>query len=244
MKAILATLALFSLLSAVRAAPTLQLYFASTPLTVGGNPAALPLVPPADPNANPPQFGRAVDGAAVSNPQITSGRLLIWATGTIGDPDANVWNGIAVNVLINGPAIITGGGSFNVRRTAAPAYRRWETGSDFTQPTFNLIAVQGAGISFPVAADGFDNGTEKALLGYLDFASNGAASEVRFQIGNGGISQVPGNIAFIIFGDDTQILRGNQFGATSILPDAYIGVPEPAGHILLVLMLSVVLRRR
>ncbi|MGE0481007.1 MAG: hypothetical protein AB7Q17_11100 [Phycisphaerae bacterium] len=184
--------------------------------------------------------GSGLNTPPVTNPTIPGGRLWVWGGGTPGDTTPNVWNGIAVNVVINGAATIVGGGMLNV--TSPTEFRRWETGSDLTSPTFNLVAVTRRGLQLPAARDGFDDGSAWVLLGYLDFAANGGVSDVRFQVGAAGISRQDGSPSDCLrFGADDDCFPGPVPG--NQLPDAFV-VPEPAGAVLLIGAFAMSLRRR
>lgn len=205
----------------------LQLFFSSADPFAGTGRTA-----PSLPGNVAGVVGSTLNTPPLSNPAIDSGRLWIWGAGTLGDPDPSVWNGISVGVLIDGPAAITGGGMLNI--TSPSVLRRWETGSDLTPPTFNLIAVTRNGLQLPPVDDGFGDRVANVLLGYLDFEANGGASTVWFQVGTSGISGDCGGVSqpFVRFGVGDESLRGDDFGRTSTLPDAYIGVVEPSSAML------------
>lgn len=203
--------------------------FAGTGRTAPVLPADLAAVP-----------GGGLNTPPVTNPIIPGGRLWVWGGGTPGDTTPNVWNGIAVNIAINGPATIVGGGMLNV--TSPTEFRRWETGSDLTPPTLNMVAVTRRGLELPAARDGFDDGSAWVLLGYLDFAANGGVSDVRFQVGSAGISRQDGSPSDCLrFGADDDCFPGPIPG--NQLPDAFV-VPEPASAGLLIAALAMTMRRR
>lgn len=185
-----------------------------------------------------------LNSPTVGNPSVPGGRLHMWVTGNPGDPDPNVWNGIAFNVVISGPATITGGGGLNITSGSPTFIRRWETGSDLTPPTFNFVAVTRTGAQFPPLVDGWDDGVDAVYMGYLDFAANNGTSEVKFQVGNSGITRAGGSptVDDVNFGAGDAALRGNQFGEVSTLADATI-TPEPTSLLLLGLA-GLALRRR
>ncbi|MGE0479659.1 MAG: hypothetical protein AB7Q17_04210 [Phycisphaerae bacterium] len=178
--------------------------------------------------------GSALNSPTPTNPAIERGRLWMWATGIQGVVDPIYWNGIGLNVVIHGPAAIVGGGMLNI--TSPFEYSRWETGSDLVPPSFNLIAVTRLGLRLPPPIDGFDDGVAKVLLGYLDFEPRGGTSAVRFQVGPSGISSptCPGvYIIYVRFGVGDELVRADDFGRTSTIPDAWIGVPELGSALLL-----------
>ncbi|MGE0479661.1 MAG: hypothetical protein AB7Q17_04220 [Phycisphaerae bacterium] len=173
--------------------------------------------------------GSRLNTPPLTNPAIDSGRLWIWATGPPGNPEPHNFDQLALVVSADGPATITGGGMLII--TSPTPLRRWETGSDLTPPSFNLIAVTRAGVQLPPLGDGWDDGVASVLLGYLDFEANGGVSTVWFQVGSSGIDADcahPGP-AYVRFGVGDDRLRGWDFGQRSAHPDAYIGVPEPGG---------------
>ncbi|MGE0480738.1 MAG: hypothetical protein AB7Q17_09725 [Phycisphaerae bacterium] len=242
MKKFLIVLAGLALTTGAANAADLRLFFSSDDPFAGTG-----RTPPTLPGNVAGAAGMALNSPTVSNPVLTNagGRLHMWGTGTLGDPDPNVWNGVAINIVIAGPATITGGGGLNI--TSPTLLRRWETGSDLTPPTFNFIAVTRAGLQLPPIGDGFDDGADSVYLGYVDVIGGGAgASELRFQVGNAGISRSGGdvNTDMVFFGADNQGLRGDAFGQTSTEADATIqAIPEPAGLLLLGLA-GLALRRR
>ncbi|MGE0479660.1 MAG: hypothetical protein AB7Q17_04215 [Phycisphaerae bacterium] len=204
--------------------PELRLFFsAEDPLTpIGRETPSLP----GNVDGSP---GNALPTPPVTNPVIEFGRLWIWGTGNLGNPDPHEWRELSFNVLVNGPATIVGGGMLNI--TSPSIYRRWETGSDFTPPTFDLISVTRVGLRLPPANDGWDDGRSMVLLGYMDFAANAGASAVRFQVGNHGFDCQchPWWTYRIYFGVGDDWLDESAFGQTTPIPEAWIGVPEPGG---------------
>lgn len=257
MKRILATLAGLSMLAGAASAADLRLFF-STDNPVGGGHPALPA-----PGSNGAMNVAAAAGnnlltpgelGSQTNPALAAagGRLHLWGTGTLGDPDPNVWNGIGVQIAITGGAGvgITAGGGLNV--TSPTTFRRWETGSDF-DPTgsparFNFIAVTRAGLNLPPLGDGWDNGDNAVYLGYIDLSGNTGATnaEIRLTVDAAGISRQGGDVANdrVFFGFGDAGLRGDAFGQGSSVADATVtAVPEPAS-MLLVGLAALALRRR
>jgi len=257
MKRILATLAGLSMLAGAASAANLRLFFSTDdPIDVGHNPLPVPAANGAMNVAAQTSNALASPSelASSSNAALTpaGGRLHLWGTGDLGDPDPNVWNGIGVRIGITGGAGvgITAGGGLNV--TSPTTLRRWETGSDFN-PTgsparYNFIAVTRAGLNLPPLGDGWDNGSNAVYLGYIDLSGNtgATAAEVRLSVDDAGISRQGGdvNVDRVFFGFGDAGLRGDAFGQSSTGADATVAaVPEPAS-MLLVGLAALALRRR
>lgn len=156
----------------------------------------------------------------------TGGRLHLWGTGSLGDPDPYVWNGIGIQVTFSGAAQVSAGGGLNV--TSPTSFQRWETGSDFnpvgTPSRWNFIAVTRSGLQLPAMNDGWDNGSDAVYLGYIDLVGDGQRNEVYLSADSAGISRQGGNSHddHVYFG----WLPDNDFPPYQS-PEAII-VPEPA----------------
>ncbi|MBL8877929.1 MAG: PEP-CTERM sorting domain-containing protein [Phycisphaerales bacterium] len=172
----------------------------------------------------------------------TTHRFHVWATGTLGEFDPHVWDGIALTFAIEGPATVVGAGMLNV--TSPPSSRRWQSNSDFDarNGNVNFQGVVTAGVQLPAANDGWSNGSEAVYLGYLDVAGNGGASELYIQPGTSGVTRRNGNQQEdnVYFGWDGP--EPNDF-PPYWLPDARI-VPEPGGAALLGLGAALAFGRR
>lgn len=256
MKRILATLVGLSMLAGAASAANLRLFFSpDNPVGGGHNPLPAPAgngamnvaAQAGNPLLSPSELG------SQTNPTLPAagGRLHIWGTGDLGDPDPNVWNGIGIRIQISGGAgvVITGGGGLNV--TSPTTLRRWETGSDFNpvgDSRYNFIAVTRAGLNLPPLDDGWDNGSNAVYMGYIDLSGNTGteAAEVRFVVDTAGITRQGGspNVDRVFFGWGDPALRGDNFLQASRDADAFVApIPEPAS-MLLVGLAALALRRR
>lgn len=265
MKKLAIVLAATALLASAANAGTLQLYFALGPPTASAGVYVDPVVG----TVNSPTGGnlysstRVLNGAAVGNPTLAgAGRLYVWATGNDsgvdadgdGIIDASVWNGIAFNIDVTGTVSLTGGGMLNIRKNSGvPIYRRWESSADFTNPTYNLVAITAGGISFQAAGDGYDdtNNTAgtlgyKVLLGFVDVAPGASGGSLFFAAGGAGFNgggNPQGTTGVIFFGSgDAGLANNAAAGTRSAVADATI-LPEPASLVLLALA-GLAIRRR
>lgn len=240
----------FSALTAAAASAANLRIFLSASEPVGNGHPALP-----SPDGNGAMNVAAASGNPLLSPDelntqvnpdggLLGSRMHIWATGDLGDPDPNVWNGIAFQIQINGSAQIVGGGGLNV--TSPTIFRRWETGSDLnplgTPARFNFIAVTRAGLNLPPLGDGWDNGANAVYLGYLDFGPGDG--ELFLSVDAAGISRQGGgpDTDRVFFGWGDEPLRGDDFGQISRVPDA-VFTPEPASAFLLLCGFAVLRRR-
>jgi hypothetical protein len=175
-------------------------------------------------------------------------RLHIW--GTAPRTPASTWNGIALDIQIDGPATIVGGGGLNVVSVDDPTLYRWELGSDLDLPSLNFVSITGRGLKSPpdtltgwTDRGGATADDDSTYLGYVDFLANGGTSSVYFAVGQAGITRQGGTTADnVFFGAGDAALHGNQFGQRSAVADATI-TPEPASLLLLGLA-GLALRRR
>lgn len=246
------------LLNFTASAADLRLFFSTQDPVGGGHPALPIIVAP-----GPLNVAAAAGNSLLTPPELSSGQnpvvteegtqLHLWATGTLGDSDPHIWNGIGIRIEIDGPATLSFGGGLNV--ISPTTFRRWESGSDFNPmadfpsgapANFNFVAVTRQGLSLPPLNDGWDNGENAVYLGYLNFDSNAGRSEIRLAVDNSGISRQGGDVENdqVYFGFGDEPLRGNDFGQSSRLADAII-LPEPTSiGLALIVTMSIVRRRR
>lgn len=235
----------------------IRLFFsAHDPIGVGHNPFPIIIAP--GPTNVPAQSGNPLlsppELVTHENPILGDGafRLHLWVTGTLGDPDPYVWNEIAIRLQIDGPAEIAFGSGLNV--TSPTPMRRWDSDSDMNPmpnspagapANLHFTAVARQGSQLPPLSDGWDNGSTAVYLGWFDFFSHGARSELRLAIDNGGISRRNGDVNTdqIYFGWGDDALPGDAIGEASRLPDAMI-VPEPVGAAILAGASLLLARRR
>ena len=194
----------------------------------------------------------------------------IWATiqcdlSVPGDPLMDIWNGLSVNII--GDELTVSGltmDNFDHRIGMGTAYR-WESTSDFGggDNGFYLVSVTRFGLGGLWAREwGLGNGSTdwwtytsgtagepgaayRYWLGNVTLTCPpGQETDVYFQIGSGGISRSGGGPTDrIFFGEDElEPLLCGQFFSSSYLPDLTLGIPEPAG--LLLLSIAVVPMRR
>lgn len=195
---------------------------------------------PGMPLESPEELTTQVSAVAIGLNEVH--RLHLWGTGSLGEPVPNIWDGIALRFVIDGPGAIVGGGMLNV--TSPTSSRRWQSNSDFSvmEGNVNLQGVVTAGLQLPVSGDGWDNGLDAVYLGYLDITGNGGMSDVFIQPGTSGITRRDGsqNEDNVYFGWDGP--EPSDF-PPFWLPDARI-IPEPSGLALATIGLMLVVRGR
>lgn len=208
----------------------LRLFFSEE--EIGAAPPAIPTV-----NGSPtnPLFpGRTLASPSSSVPTMYfNGRAYIWAVANNPVGQGARWGRISLDIVIQGPAIIAGGGMIEVGDTSQN--RRWFTSSDFYQtdpPPAGAVAdfdifdpLGNGGVRAPVLDDGWNDGNA-VLVGYLDFISNGGTSNVFLRAGQSGIVRIGGSAATdeVYFGWGDDFVRGNC-QCSSALPDLVIEEP-------------------
>ena len=193
----------------------------------------------------------------------------IWANVALDEAGEalDVWNGIGLKIVGDDGVVISDLLMDNFdHQIGLGVARRWETGSDFGpnkgQPNdFLLVAAsQGFGLGGAMprelgvpTTDWWSYGSDEPFhywLGNVTFSYDGSdgAKNVFFAIMDdavGGVGRRGGDVEVdrVYFGLDEPIgLRGDDWGATSSLPD-FTFTPEPASLILLSLA-GLFLRRR
>lgn len=192
-------------------------------------------------------------------PVTLGSRLYLWAQALNGSSGL-VWNGIGLNLDLDGPARIT------ARRLLTPQWQnpdgelvnRW-TSAFLGQPApptpeingmnMTAVGVNGEyGVRRRPRPDGFitdyvDGG--HVLLGYFDFEYDGPEPATAWlEVGNAGIMRrVQGAQFRVYFGFGDDWIGGNDWGQRTALPDAYI-VPEPGTAGMLLLAWLCAARRR
>lgn len=208
---------------------------------------------PVNPNGQDGRVGLPQPVPEQTNPLLPSfgGRLYLWGQ-TLNGSAGVVWNGLGLNVELDGPAQIVDWDIFGpLGADPNHANPQWNNGGDlvnrWTAVTLGQAAANGGVRGMNMVALGVNGeygvrGTPRddgfitdevlrghVLLGYFDFVGSGY-TEIYLAAGNAGISRRNGNVAedrvFFGFGDEGGPRR----------PDAYL-VPEPGTGVLLAVAL-------
>ena len=248
MKRLLVVLLGVALFAAPANASSLRLFFAPEGLTGDEQSAA----------TRPPTVGNPTVDPTTEGPQT----LYLWAQMS-SDPDPQKWNGISVNVRVEGDIQITSYSAWNyIMFPGMFDQPRWSGVNLGSQPGVvdTTLEIEGMnmatvtpGVNYTGVANAngnnsgdfqYDEATNSTLIAKFVFDVASAGGGVYLQIGDGGISREDDGMGdqTVYFGTGDAGGANNDFGFESTEWDAYI-VPEPAGLVLLALG-ALALRRR